>query len=76
MLLYDRFLSVFPPALHFWISLLLFLVIVFWVLDLVKKNLIWLILLIVLLPASIPLLRQIFLGVLQFLRFLLGQAGV
>jgi hypothetical protein len=73
--LYSSFLSLFPPAFHFWISLILFLVIVFWLFDLVKRNIIWLLLLIILLPVSFPIVKQIFLGVLEFLKFLLGGMG-
>lgn len=74
--LYNQFLSLFPPEFHFWVSLVLFLMLVFWLLSLIKKNIIWLILLIILLPVSIPLLKQIFSGILSFLRFLLGKTGV
>ena len=74
--LYNQFLSFFPASFHFWISLILFLMIVFWFLDLVKRNIFWLVLLVLFLPVSIPLLKQIFMGILDFLRFLLGKAGV
>jgi len=69
--LYNQFLTLFPPFLHFWISLILFLVIVYWFLELVRKSLIWLLLLVIFLPASIPLLKQIFWGILAFLKVLL-----
>lgn len=71
--LYQSFLNLFPPGLHFWISLAIFLVLVFWVLDLVKRSLVWLILLVILVPASIPLLRQIVDGLLRFLRVVVGS---
>ena len=74
--LYDRFLSLFPNYTHFWISLIIFVVIVFWLLQLVKKNIIWLVLLIVLLPVSIPILKSIFSGILSVLKFLLSQASL
>lgn len=71
--LYQSFLNLFPSGLHFWISLVIFLVLVFWVLDLVKRSLAWLILLVILVPASIPLLRQIGEGLLRFLRVVVGS---
>lgn len=71
--LYSQFLSLFPPELHFWVSLIIFVVLVFWLLDLVKRSLLWLVLLIILLPASIPILRQILEGILSFLRFLVEK---
>ncbi len=73
--LYNQFLSLFPVQWHFWISLIIFLVLIFWLLDLVKRNIVWLVLLIIFIPASIPLLKQIFAGIISFLKMLLGQAG-
>jgi hypothetical protein len=49
---------------------------VVWVFQLVKRNIIWLVLLVVLLPASIPIIKSIFEGLIAFLRYLLGILGV
>jgi hypothetical protein len=69
--IYDQFISIFPPGIQWIISLILFLTLVFWFLDLVKRNLLWLILLVILLPASIPILRSIFNGLVAFLQYLI-----
>jgi len=70
---YEEFLTVFPSHLHFWISIAIFVVMVFWVFKLIKKNLIWIILLVFFIPASIPLLKQIGQGFLEFLKYLLNK---
>jgi len=70
---YEEFLSVFPSQLHFWISLAIFVVIIIWFLKLMQKNIIWIILLVLFIPASIPLLKQIGQGILEFLQYLLNK---
>ncbi|OGD62927.1 hypothetical protein A2160_04110 [Candidatus Beckwithbacteria bacterium RBG_13_42_9] len=71
--LYGQFLSIFPAYLHFWISLVIFIALVLWLVDLVKKHWIWILLLIIFIPASIPLLRQIGKGIIDLLGFLLPK---
>ncbi|NMC36602.1 hypothetical protein GYA49_06205 [Candidatus Beckwithbacteria bacterium] len=65
--LYDRFLTLFPGSIQPLVSLIIIIAVVLLVIDLVKRNFIWIILLILLLPASIPLLRSVLDGVLAFL---------
>jgi len=69
--IYNQFISIFPASIQWIISLVIFIVVVKWTIDLVKQNIIWLILLIILLPASIPILRSVFDGLLTFLGYLL-----
>jgi len=69
--IYNQFISIFPVNIQWIISLVIFIVVVKWTIDLVKQNIIWLILLIILLPASIPILRSVFDGLLTFLGYLL-----
>lgn len=71
--LYEEFLAAFPVQLHFLISLAIFVVLIVWLYKLVSKNLGWLILLVVFVPASIPLLKQIGQTVLEFLKHLLKK---
>jgi len=71
IIIYNQFISIFPTNFRWIISLVIFIVLVKWTIDLVKQNLIWLILLIILLPASIPILKSIFEGLLAFLGYLL-----
>lgn len=69
--IYEQFISIFPIQIQWVISLIIFIVVVKWVIDMVKHNIVWLILLIVLLPASIPILSSIFYGLVEFLGHLL-----
>ncbi|MGI5827933.1 MAG: hypothetical protein ACOX6V_02815 [Patescibacteria group bacterium] len=69
--IYSQFIGIFPSQIQWLISLAIFVAIVIAVVDLVKKNFIWLLLLIILIPASIPLLRSIFSGLVTFLQYLL-----
>jgi len=69
--IYNQFISIFPPNIQWIISLVIFILVVKWTIDLIKQNIIWLILLIILLPASIPILRSVFDGLLTFLGYLL-----
>jgi len=62
--IYNQFISIFPVNIQWIISLVIFIVVVKWTIDLVKQNIIWLILLIILLPASIPILQSVFDGLL------------
>ena len=70
--LYDQFLSNFPDQYHSLISLIILVVFIGVLYNLVKKNLIWLLLLILLIPASIPILNNVWQGILEILRYLVG----
>jgi len=69
--LYQQFISIFPLSLQWVISLIIFIAIVVGVVNLVRRNFIFLLLLILLVPASIPLLRSIVNGLIAFLQNLL-----
>jgi len=66
--LWERFISIFPIELQGLIALGIFVGLVVLILDLVKCNLLWIILLIIFVPASIPIFRTIVNGILYFLR--------
>ena len=69
--LYSNFLNLFPPALHPIISIILVIAIVYSLIQVIKKDFIYLIVLIVLLPASVPILKNIGQTILDFIKFLL-----
>lgn len=69
--LYTQFLGYFPNFLHPVISLVLVIFLVYSIFQVLKKNFIYLILLVVLLPAAIPIIKQIFATILTVIRYLL-----
>lgn len=71
--IYNQFLSYFPEKTHGLISLFLVILIVIGIYKVLKKQLIYLILLVILLPASVPILKNIWQELLEFLKFLLSK---
>lgn len=71
--IYAQFLSYFPERFHWAVSLVLAVLIVLAVYKIVKKNFIYLVLLIVLLPASAPILRGVWDSVAGLVKFLLTK---
>jgi hypothetical protein len=71
--IYKQFLSFFPPSVHGVVSLVLAIMIIYSIFKVLKHNFIWLILLIILLPASQPILKSIWEGALNLVKFLLTK---
>lgn len=71
---YDVFISNFPVQYQGLISLGLLAVIVISVYHLIRKSLLWLFLLILFVPASIPILSKIGQGIILFLKYLVARA--
>jgi hypothetical protein len=69
--LYTDFLQNFPAPLQPIISLALAALIVYAVIQIIRKDFIYIILLVVLLPASIPILKNIGDTIVQIVRFLI-----
>jgi len=69
--IYERFIGIFPINIQWIISLIIFIFIVLATIDLIKRNFVFLLFLILLIPASIPLLKSIFQGLIAFLQNLL-----
>lgn len=69
--LYLEFLHNFPPAVQPIISILIAALIVYAIVQIIKKDFIYFIALIILLPASVPILKNIADTVVQFIRFLI-----
>jgi hypothetical protein len=71
--IYGQFLSYFPERFHWVVSLVLAVLIVVAVYKIIKKNFIYIVLLIVLLPASVPILRNVWDSVAGLVKFLLTR---
>ncbi len=71
--IYANFLNHFPTVLHPIISIILFIILVVAIFQTIKKNFVWIILLIILLPASIPILESVWKSVMGILSFLLSS---
>jgi hypothetical protein len=71
--IYNQFLSYFPPSLHGWISLGLAILIIIGIIKVIKRDFIYLILLVVLLPASWPILKNVWDSVAKMIKFLLTK---
>jgi len=69
--IYLEFLLNFPEHLRPIISIGLAVLLIYAVFKVIKKDFIYIIALIILLPASIPILRNVWEGVVTFVKFLL-----
>ena len=70
--LYLEFLNNFPVNLRPIISIALAVLVVYAIIKVIKKDFIYIIVLIVLLPGSVPILKNIWEGVVVFIKFLLN----
>ncbi len=70
--LYLEFLKNFPVGLQPVISIGIAVLIVYSIFKVVKKDWIFLIALIILLPGSVPILKSVWQGVVVFVKFLLN----
>lgn len=71
--IYYQFLGYFPENLHGIISVVLAMLIVFGIYKVLRKQLVYLILLVILLPASGPILKKVWEQILDLLKFLLSK---
>jgi hypothetical protein len=69
--LWLDFLALFPNSIRWLVSLVVFIIFVKIIINLVKKSFIWLLLLILFVPASIPLIKEIFSSLFNFLKLIL-----
>jgi hypothetical protein len=70
--LYLEFLNNFPINLRPIISIGLAVLLVYAIIKIVKKDWIFIVVLIVLLPGSVPIMQSIWQGVVSFVKFLLN----
>jgi hypothetical protein len=71
--IYNQFLSFFPASLHGVVSLALAALIAYGVIKVIRKDFIYIVLLVVLLPASIPILKNIWASLTNIFHFLLTK---
>ena len=69
--LWTQFLTLFPGSIHWLVSLVIFIFLIKVIVGLIKKSFVWLLLLILFVPASIPLIREIFTSLIEFLQLVL-----
>ena len=70
--IYNRFLAFFPAQFHPYVSLILGIVLVISIIQVLRKEFVWLIILVVLLPASVPILKGIAEVIVSALKYLFG----
>ncbi|MCX6797177.1 MAG: hypothetical protein NTX98_01730 [Candidatus Doudnabacteria bacterium] len=70
--IYLQFLSNFPVNLRPIISIGLAVLIIYSIFKVIKKDFIFLIALVILLPASVPMLKNIWQGIVMLVKFLLN----
>lgn len=71
--IYNQFLSFFPSSFHGIVSLLLAILLIVAVFKILKRNFIYIIVLVILLPASIPILKNIWESAVELVKFLLTK---
>lgn len=71
--IYEQFLSYFPVQFHGWISLGLAILLVLGIYKVLRRQFFYLILLAVLLPASVPILKNVWGQILEIIKFLLSR---
>ncbi len=71
--LYNQFLSYFPQKIHGIISLVLAILLVVGIYKVLKRQFVYLILLVILLPASVPILKNVWGQIVEILKFLLSR---
>ncbi len=69
---YDLFLNKFPHQYHTLISIAILTLFIVLLYNLLKRNFIWILLLVILVPASIPIVSKIYSGILEIIRYLAG----
>ena len=70
--IYFKFLNYFPTGLHSLVSVALAVLLVYAVFKTLKRDFIYIIVLVVLLPASVPILKSIWEGIVVLIKFLLN----
>ena len=73
--IYDQFLSNFPAKFHGMVSLALAVLLVYGIYKVLRKHFIYVVLLVILLPASVPILRSVWGQTLELLKFLVSRRG-
>jgi len=73
--LYLQFLQNFPIQFQPIVSIVMAVLIIYTVFRIIKKDFIFIILLVILVPTSVPVLKSIWLGLVAFIKFLFSFAS-
>lgn len=73
---YSRIIAAFPPPLAWLLTVALLIGVVVLFIHLIRSSLLYVILLVVLLPFLLPLVWSVFVGIWEFLMYLLVQVGL
>lgn len=71
--IYNLFLNFFPQNIHGIVSLALAALIIVGIVKVIKKDFIYIVLLVILLPASVPILKNIWESMVNVIKFLLTK---
>ena len=71
--IYTQFLAHFPVGIQPIVSIILVVLVAYAIFRIIKKDWIFIIILVILLPGSIPILKSIWAGVVAFTQFLLNN---
>lgn len=71
--IYNQFLSNFPPSIHPLVSIVLAILLIYGIIKVIQKDFVYIILLVVLLPASLPILKNIWQSLANIITFLLAK---
>ena len=71
--LYTQFLNRFPAQYQPYISIVMVILFAYAIFRVVKKDWIFIIALVILLPSSVPILKSVWAGVVSFGQFLLNK---
>lgn len=69
--IYNSFLAYFPNWLHPFISVALAILLIYSIFQALKRNFIFLIILVILLPASIPILKNVLDSLIALIKYLI-----
>lgn len=69
---YNQFLAIFPPPLQWLITLIVIIGLIVGFINLIRTNALFLILLVVLLPAFVPILQRFFSDLYNFFLYLVN----
>jgi len=73
---YNLFLELFPSSIQGVISFILVILIVIGIYKIIKKDFIWIIVLIVLLPGSVPILSKLWSSIIDLINYLLHRSSI
>ncbi len=71
--IYTQFINIFPHGMQWTVSVVLAVLLIYAIYKILKKNFIFIILLVILLPASAPIFKNIWENLVVLVKFLLTK---